>query len=774
MSWRVFSSHRSLERSFALSTALLVVGLVSATLFGAHSLLSSALHRGLEARGTSIARSIGAVATPSLLAYNYPALQISAEAASADPGVVYVVIHDKEGADAGVAGTLPPPARVQPTAGGPAIHKMTLDRVVRDDAGRAHKVLEVEVPVRVEGADTRWGAVRVGLANAPVAAELRRLVIWLALLGLAIALGAMVCGRFMARRITAPLRQLVRGTEALSAGAVAHRIPARGARELADLARAFNRMADRIEEKAHESSDFRQALEKLNATLENQVWERTQALQESEAQYKTLVEHSPDSILIVQDGRVHFVNRAFSETFGIAEEDALSDTFDLAQVFDRASAALARDRIAAWQRGDAASPAEVQGTNPSGRTRHLELRGSRIEFHGRPAAECLLVDMTETRRLHERLAETEKLRALGELASGVAHDFNNLLAAILGRAQLLLARGIDSSVDHDLRVIEKAAQDGRETVRRILEFSRVRRDLPPAIVDLAEVIKDALEITRARWKGEAEQRNAPIEVIQGLQPVPPVLGSAAELREVFTNLILNAVDAMPAGGKLVVNCRPAGESVIAEVSDDGVGMNSETRRKLFDPFFTTKGARGMGLGMSVVYGIVTRHGGKIEVASKPGQGTALRLEFAAAQGDLPAAETSTAPPTKPTRPGRVLVIDDEPEIRSVLRDALTAGGHSVDVAASARHGVELATSGEYDLVLTDLGMPDMSGWEVAERISQIRPGMPVALVTGWGTTLDAEEVRRRGIDAVVHKPFDLCSILNTAAELVALADARRR
>ena len=169
---------------------------------------------------------------------------------------------------------------------------------------------------------------------------------------------------------------------------------------------------DRLEEKARESAEFQRALEKLNATLEEQVHERTRALQESETQYKTLVEHSPDSILIVQDGRVRFVNKAFEETFGVSEDVACSDEFDLDRIFDPSSAALARGRISAWEHGERMSFVEVLGKDALGRVRHLELRGSRIDYRGAPSAECLLIDMTEARRLRERLNEAEKLRAL--------------------------------------------------------------------------------------------------------------------------------------------------------------------------------------------------------------------------------------------------------------------------------------------------------------------------------------------------------------------------
>ena len=770
---RLFS-RRTLEHSFAVSMAFLVVVLLGATLVVVRSQVQASLKRGLEARGASIARSIGAVATPSLLAYNYAALQIAAEGASADDAVVYVVIHDKEGGVAGVAGRVPrPPDYLAATLRG-LKRSVSADVRVNDREGRTVQALEVAVPVRVEGVDDSWGTVRVGLSYAPVHAELRELVFHLLFLGVALALAAVACGRWIALRITAPLRQLAQGTEALSAGEMSHRVPVKGAKELADLVRAYNVMMDRVQEKAEESAQFRTALEALNASLEWQVHERTRALKESEAQYKTLVEHSPDSILIVQGGRVRFVNRAFIETFGITEEQALTPEFDLGRIFDPTSAALARGSLEAWERGEPSKPAEVLGRDASGNFHHLELRGSRIEYRGAPAAECLLVDTTEAKRLQERLTETEKLRALGELAGGVAHDFNNLLGAIIGRVQLLRRRGFNREIDLEMAVVEKAAQDGRETIRRIQDFSRTRRDKKFSVIDLGELLRDAAEITRTRWKDEAVSRNVRIDLKVDAPTPAFVLANASELREVFTNLVLNAVDAMPQGGRLDLICRQEGERVFAEVSDTGVGMTETIRRQLFDPFFTTKGSRGMGLGMSVAYGIVTRHEGKIEVRTALGKGTRFVLEFRAAERSaISVAGGDGAAMPQLLRPGRILVIDDEPEVAAVVRDVLVAEGHAVDVAASGTEGVRLASIADFDMVFTDLGMPDISGWQVADQIAQVKPGLPVALVSGWGSSLDEDEAKRRGIVAIVHKPFDIAELVRAATEILSEAMAER-
>ncbi|HXV77677.1 MAG TPA: response regulator [Candidatus Polarisedimenticolaceae bacterium] len=757
---------RRLEHSFAVTTTLLVMLVIGATVAVVHNRVQSALNRGLSSRAVAISSSIGAVATPSLLAYNYPALQIAAERAVEDPALLYVVIHDKEGEIAGVAG--PTLATASIPVLGRVFREPTSRRITLvDGAGRTRPVLEAVVPVFVEGVDEPWGTVRVGLGFTSVHTELRRLEAGLALSGFVLMLMALAASRFMARRITAPLRRLAEGTAALAGGDTSFRIPVSGARELAELGHAFNTMMDRVQEKADESRAYENELAELNATLEQQVYERTRALEESEAQYRTLVEHSPDSILIIQGSRVCFVNPAFCTTFGLSENRALRADFRLDGIFDEPYREIVDARITAWERGEPASPAQVKSRDAAGNLRELELRGSRIEYRGQPAAECLLVDMTEAKRLRERLVDTERLRALGELSSGVAHDFNNLLGAILGRIQLLRARGFDEEIDRSMQVIEKAAMDGRETVRRIQEFSRVRTDRPFRTVDLPEIIRDAVEITRTRWKNEAERRNVNIRVKVTSEAVPPILGNAHELREVYTNLILNAVDAMPDGGDLVLRCRTAGDKVRSEVEDSGIGMSEVARRHLFDPFFTTKGHSGTGLGMSVAYGIVTRHDGTIEVRSRPGEGTSFTLEFPVCDRPVDVAGGDGAVTPDLVRPGRILVIDDEQPVAQVLEDALTGAGHTVETAGSGREGVERASAAEFDLVLTDLGMPDMSGWEVASEIRAHRPHVPVILVTGWGATLSREEVERSGVSAVVHKPFEIQELIETTGAVLA-------
>jgi GAF domain-containing protein len=362
----------------------------------------------------------------------------------------------------------------------------------------------------------------------------------------------------------------------------------------------------------------------------------------------------------------------------------------------------------------------------------------------------------------DQLVRTEKLRALGEMASGVAHDFNNLLASILGRAQLLLQRIQEPRQRKWLQVIERSALDGAQTVRRLQEFTRIRRDQPFVAVDLNQVIRDALEITQSRWREEPMSRGIVIDVRPLYGNIPTVAGDPVELREALMNLILNAVDAMPDGGALSLRTAQLDEAVELTVSDSGVGMPESVRQRIFDPFFTTKGAQGTGLGLSITYGILMRHRARVSVESEPGQGTAFRLVFD--QG----AATHVTEPTVPivattTAALRCLVVDDEEAVGSVLGDVLETSGHSAVVLTTGADAIERFRRERFDVVFTDLAMPGLSGWQVARAVKAAAPTTPVFLVTGFGVELSAEERQAHGVDLVLSKPLNIQSILDAVA-----------
>jgi signal transduction histidine kinase/ActR/RegA family two-component response regulator len=368
----------------------------------------------------------------------------------------------------------------------------------------------------------------------------------------------------------------------------------------------------------------------------------------------------------------------------------------------------------------------------------------------------------------DHMVRTEKLRALGEMAAGVAHDFNNLLAVIVGRAELLLRRAHQPELLRGLETIRQAALDGAQTVRRIQEFTRTRRTRPFRRVDLLDVIREVVEMTRPRWKDEAQSRGLSYEVAIEGGPVPWIAGRPEELREVFTNLLANALEAMPGGGRLVFRLETEGGSVVATARDTGMGMSPETAQRVFEPFFTTKGPQGGGLGLSVVWGIVTRHGGTVEVDSRPGEGAAFTVRLPVARS-LPEPPSGPAP-ARPARPARILVIDDELHVREVLRELLGGEGHTVLDAADGRSGLALAEAEAVDLVLSDVSMPGMSGWEVAEACHARFPDLPVGLITGWGDRLDPAELTRHGVRFVVAKPFEAAEVLHRVSDALAATD----
>lgn len=367
------------------------------------------------------------------------------------------------------------------------------------------------------------------------------------------------------------------------------------------------------------------------------------------------------------------------------------------------------------------------------------------------------------------LVQVEKLRALGEMAGGVAHDFNNILAAILGRSELLKIilerypgpeRRKSKNIFIDgLEVIEKAASDGAETVRRIQEFTRVRTDDKLFTkVDVNGLVNDAMEFTKTKWMNEAEASGIKIKVRKRLGDNLPVLGNVSELREVLINMIMNSIDAMPEGGNLSIKTKTQDKKILISIRDNGMGMSDVVKQKIFDPFFTTKGPQSTGLGMSVSYGIIKRHKGEILVESKEGKGTTMSII-------LPVSLKSVESEKKEwvavkCKKASILVVDDDREICSLLHDILKNEGHEVVTASTGIKGISAFKKNHFDLVISDLGMPKMSGWEVAKEIKKMNPEIPVVILNGWGVQLDDEKLKENRVDLVMAKPFKVSQVLD--------------
>jgi|GEM_PF-1022290 len=374
----------------------------------------------------------------------------------------------------------------------------------------------------------------------------------------------------------------------------------------------------------------------------------------------------------------------------------------------------------------------------------------------------------ELKAAQDFMVESERLRALGEMAGGVAHDFNNILSIILGRTQLALEDTDDPKVRRALEIIEQTSLDASKTVRRLQDFARVRVDRDLETVDLNQIVQSALQMVESRRLERQQTGHVVIDIYAELGKVAPVEGNSAELNEALVNILFNAMDAMPEGGKITVKTDSKNNWVLLSVSDTGMGITDETKNKIFDPFFTTKGREGLGMGLSVTYGIVRRHGGSIRVESTLGKGTTFHIRLPVARG----AEKRQLP-TKPVpyvEEATILLVDDDPQVSEVLGLMLQQLGHQVSGFTSAKEALDAFEKGEFKLVITDLGMPDISGRDVAKAVKEMKPETPVLLITGWGVQLDPAELKMEGVDGVIAKPFSKEVILAKLSELLSNTD----
>lgn len=386
---------------------------------------------------------------------------------------------------------------------------------------------------------------------------------------------------------------------------------------------------------------------------------------------------------------------------------------------------------------------------------------------GEPVAVLSLQREVTARRVWAE-ARQETLYALGQMAAGVAHDLNNALTLILGRTEIAQEAlrephpALDE-VSEAVLAIRQAALDAAGTVRRLQDFARERPALELAPVDCAELLREAAALTRPRWFNEALRRGAPITVEVWTEEVPLIAGGASELRDALTNLIFNAVDALPQGGRIILAATACAEGVELRVEDTGLGMPEEVRQRALEPYFTTKGEHGSGIGLAMVATVIARHGGKLTLESEPGRGTTVRLF-------LPTTAVAPPPPEPvalPARPGRVLVLDDEPGIAALVERALRQDRHQVVIQTDPRAAIHQLEHEQFDVVITDLGMPTLSGWEVAAAVKQHSPTTRVVLATGWGGDLEEEHLRRASVDAVLAKPYSFSQLRQVVHRLLA-------
>ncbi|HUL30292.1 MAG TPA: ATP-binding protein [Thermodesulfobacteriota bacterium] len=350
----------------------------------------------------------------------------------------------------------------------------------------------------------------------------------------------------------------------------------------------------------------------------------------SEERYRAVVESALDGVMVMGENYgLSYINERLASLLGHPKEELIGR--DFRDYLEERSREVLADRSRAMQeREEVFPPFTLQVLHGNDGIRDVEVSSTVIrDSEGKISTVAFLKDITEKRKMEERLLQAEKLRAVGEMANGIAHDFNNALSIIIGNTQLLLLDAESGEMKEALMTIEKVAKGSTQTVQRLLEFTRKGTYQELLKVDLNAVIRETVEMTKPRWKDEAEGRGIHIEMILNLEKIPPVLGTSSEMKEVITHVILNGIEAMVEGGRLEIRTFFREKRVYVQIADTGTGMKEEVKKKVFEPFFTTKQFTHKGLGLSMSYGIIKRSGGEIEVESKVGRGTTVRVALPA-------------------------------------------------------------------------------------------------------------------------------------------------
>ena len=384
----------------------------------------------------------------------------------------------------------------------------------------------------------------------------------------------------------------------------------------------------------------------------------------------------------------------------------------------------------------------------------------------------LAEDITDRKQTEEESVRLERLRALEEMGSGVAHNFNNLLVGVLGYAQLIQIKTEDEEIRAFLGNIVSSAMRAKALVERLNVALHTGKREDIAGVNVGSAIQEVVDACKPIWKDGAEANGVRIDISVDASEAPPVAGTHEGMNDILTNLILNAVDALPGGGKILIAARQVAGEVCLTVEDNGIGMNEETRRRVFEPFFTSKSDIGTGLGLAVAHTTAVRWGGRATVASREGEGTVFTFCFPIWDGEDAAGPEEGEADAVGQHPRRILVIDDDEMVRNLIRDALS-GEFEVTVFEDGAKALASFEPGQYDVALIDLGMPDMPGDQVAARVQELDPSVARVLITGW--SMEREDPRLSAFDFHLTKPFsDLRQAFQLIRKAGAVHDARER
>ena len=506
--------------------------------------------------------------------------------------------------------------------------------------------------------------------------------------------------------------------------------------------------------------------------------ERTRAeefLRESKQQYQDLVELSPETIYIQQEGKFVFINTAGVELFGAASNKDIVGK-PILDFLNPESRRPADERIRMEQeRGEILQSMEEQFLRLDGTPVEMEISAVPIEYHGKPALQVFARDVTGRKQLEDQLRQSQKIEAVGRLAGGIAHDFNNLMTVIMGYVGLTKKRsGNPDHVSKGLDEIEKASTRATRLTQQLIAFSR-KQILQPQILDVNQIVSNMEKMLR-RLIGE----NIQLVTIPA-SDLGKVKADPGQIEQVIVNLTLNARDAMPQGGRITVETEnfdveesfaresPATSCVKLLFSDNGIGMDEKTKAHIFEPYFTTKEVgKGVGLGLATVYGIIRQSGGNIQVESEPGKGSTFtillpRVDEAAHSTEPPELVLGAAPGEE-----TIMVVEDEEPVLNLIRDTLEDAGYKVLTASNGEEALALLSRNKdpIHLLLTDVVMPNIGGQSLAARVTSRHPEIQILFMTGYfDTSVDTSEYPL-GRRPIIFKPFTPQELMSKIRELL--------
>ncbi len=504
---------------------------------------------------------------------------------------------------------------------------------------------------------------------------------------------------------------------------------------------------------------------------------------ESRARSAAMLDSAEDGIIMIDEsGTIESANPAALRLFGYEASELIGQNIRVlmssafADEYDR----YLEDYLRTGQKETFASSREVVGLKKDSSTFPMDLALSEVRAGESRGFMGIARDLTERKQLEEQLLQAQRMEAVARLAGGVAHDFNSLLGAIQGSSELLIDHlSEDDALQRSAQRILQAAERGAALTQQLLAFSR-RQVIQPEVIDLDATIRGIRDLI-AHLIGE----DVEIELRLGASPHSARFGPG-HVDQVVMNLVVNARDAMPAGGRLVIETTVAdlkekeaerlglytAPHLVLSVEDTGEGMDAETQKQIFEPFFTTKRpGEGTGLGLSVVYGIVKLNGGEIEVASSPGAGARFRIYLPVT--DEAPVEHSASPPVAVAHTGSetILVVEDDELMRALVCDVLEMSGYSVRTAASPEEALREAEERQIDLVITDVVMPGMTGVDLAERIREHHPRLQILFMSGYtDRALVARGVLEPGVN-FISKPFSNRALTALAREILSSAGA---